>query len=89
MLLTGVAPFRGKGVGLVETKHRGNVLFDFITPSGAAQRLVCGLLNVVPENRYTLKAVMNADWIKHRSADVLRYHDLILAKDCLADWNNI
>lgn len=63
VLLTGVAPFRGNGMDLVVAKHSGRFDFDVVEPSTNAQRLIRGLLQVDPRDRFSIEDVLNHDWM--------------------------
>jgi serine/threonine protein kinase len=87
MLLTGLPPFRQTGIELVQAKHAGIVEFDGFSsvPTGTAQRLVKGLLQVQPEYRFTIDDVLNHEWMI-QDDELLEHHDLSLALDYLKDW---
>lgn len=85
MLLTGLPPFRGSGTDLIASKHSGEVDFNIAYVSGAAERLVKGLLRVYPYERYTIEQVLNDEWMVEAD-DYLSRFDLSLALEGLKDW---
>ena len=86
MLLTGLPPFRGSGLDLVQSKHYGEINFEIVAPSPTAQRLVEGLLQVEPENRLTIDDVLNKEqWIIEDEA-YLETFDLEFALEGLKLW---
>jgi serine/threonine protein kinase len=87
MMLTALPPFRGDGADLIANKHNGNVVFDTVLPSSAAQRLVRSLLQVNPADRPTIEQVLDAEWMIEAD-DVLGNYDLTLAKTFLSDWEH-
>lgn len=62
-MLTGLCPFRGGGVDLMEMKHTGNYDFDIIIPSRPARELVRGLLEVDVSLRFTIEQVLDHEWM--------------------------
>jgi serine/threonine protein kinase len=85
MLLTGLPPFRQNGLDLVQAKHAGIVEFEPVNPSGSAQRLVKGLLQVQPEYRFTIDDVLNHEWMI-QDDKVLEGYDLSLALVFIKDF---
>jgi serine/threonine protein kinase len=85
MLLTGLPPFRGNGMELIQTKHAGLIDFDIVIPSASAQRLVHGLLEVEQERRYTIDDVLIDEWM-NADGDYLSNFTLEIAHDGLKDW---
>lgn len=88
MMLTGLPPFRGTGMELIEMKHTGAVDFEFVPVSMYAEDLVRNLLQVQPEMRYTIDDVLNDRWIIE-SDDFLERYDLELAHSGFEDWQNV
>lgn len=84
-LLTGVAPFRGNGIELVERKRTGQFEFDFVTVSQPAEALVRNLLQVQPEMRYTIEDVLKDRWM-NESQEYLERFSLDIALDGFRDW---
>lgn len=87
MLLCAVPPFRGDGADLIMNKHDGNVVFDMIRPSDAAQQLIRGLLQVNPENRLTIEQVLDSEWMIDADI-VLETFDLGLTHCMMQDWDD-
>ena len=87
-LLTGLPPFRGSGMELIESKHNGHFEFDIAQPSQQAQRLVRGLLQVNPALRYDMDDVLNSEWMIEDD-DYLERFDLEVAYNGLMDWQAV
>jgi len=89
MLLTGLPPFRGSGMDLIEKKHTGMIDFE-ICPnvSPYAQNLVQNLLQVQPEMRYTIDDVLNDRWMIETD-DFLEVYDLEVAHMGFQDWQDV
>ena len=85
MLLTGLCPFRGGGLDLMDAEHRGEYEFDVVVPSRQAQDLVRGLLEVDVSLRFTIDQVLNHEWMIEAD-DYLERFDLDLAKSNLSEW---
>ena len=85
MLLTGLPPFRGTGMELIEAKHAGLFDFEIVHVSAQAQRLVRGLLQVHPGHRFKIEDVLNHEWMIEAD-DYLERFDLELAFEGLKDW---
>jgi len=81
-LLCEIPPFRGEGADLVINKHEGNVVFDMIVPSDAAQNLVRGLLQADPTKRLTIEEVLKSEWMVEKD-DVLARRDLSLTQSMM------
>ena len=88
MLLTGLPPFRGSGMELIEMKHTGLFEFEFVPVSPYAEALVRNLLQVEPAMRYTIDDVLNDRWMIE-SDDFLEKFDLELAHSGFEDWNDV
>jgi hypothetical protein len=83
-MLCGIPPFRGEGGGLKVNKHRGIVPFDVVAPSDDAQDLVMRLLQVRPEDRWSIDDVMEHAWM--RAPDyVLQSRDLSVTQILMTD----
>lgn len=85
MLLCAVPPFRGDGVDLINNKHDGNVEFDMLQPSQAAQELIRGLLQVHPGNRLSIEQVLDSEWMIDAD-EILASSDLGLTHLMMKDW---
>jgi len=88
MLLTGLPPFRGTGMDLIEKKHTGMVDFDIVTPSRPAENLVRKLLQVQPEMRYTIDEVLEDRWMIE-SEEYLERFDLEVAHQGFEYWQDV
>jgi len=73
-LLCGFPPTRGQ-----ETS------FDVVVPSKDAQDLVKGLLRDDPEERLSIREVLEHDWMNEYD-DTLQAHDISIALSILMDW---
>jgi serine/threonine protein kinase len=87
MMLTGLPPFRGDGLDLVDAKHAGIFDFELVTPSGGAQRLTRRLLNIMPEERYTIQDILHDPWIE-ADGSYLEQFDLDFARVQNQDWSS-
>lgn len=88
MLLTGLPPFRGSGMDLIEKKHTGMIDFDIAVISRPAEELVRNLLQVQPEMRYTIDEVLNDRWMIE-SEDYLERFDLEVAHEGFEYWQDV
>jgi len=88
MLLTGIAPFPGTGMEIIEMKHAGVISFDMVPVSPYAEHLVRKLLQPQPEMRYTIDDVLNDRWMIE-SDDFLAQFDLGLARNMFKDWKKL
>lgn len=85
MMLTGLPPFRGSDMTLVDVKHAGIFDFEPVIPSGGAQRLVRNLLSIMPDERYTIRDILHDPWIDADAA-YLDGFDLSFAREQTAFW---
>ena len=98
MLLTGLPPFRGSGRELKHRKKRAEIApYDIVLPSEAAQDLVHRMLQPSPQDRLTLKQVLDHEWMRgldddeylgENNEDEAELVDLSLAQIFLQDWNH-
>jgi len=84
-MLCGIFPFQADGDDLIFRKCTGKVAFDAVIVSERAQELVRGLLQVHPDNRFTINDILKHEWMREDDI-VLHRHDLTLAATFLADW---
>jgi serine/threonine protein kinase len=87
-LLTGLPPFRGTAMDLIESKQNGEIEFEVAIPSRPAQNLVRGLLKVRPSERLTIEQVLNHEWMIEAD-DFLERFELDVAYAFLKDWKRI
>jgi serine/threonine protein kinase len=85
MMLTGLPPFRGDGMELVDAKHAGIFDFELVVPSGGAQRLTRRMLNIMPEERYTIHDILHDPWMEAENG-YLEQFDLDFAREQNRDW---
>jgi serine/threonine protein kinase len=86
--LTGLPPFRGTAMDLIEAKQAGKIEFEVCIPSEPAQDLVRGLLKVDPTERFTIEDVLNHEWMIEAD-DYLERFELDVAYAFLKDWKNV
>ena len=84
-MLCGTFPFQGEGGDLIHNKHTGKVQFEHAVVSEKAQELVKGLLQVHPDSRFTIKDVLEHEWMQEDDL-VLYRNDLSLAKTGFKYW---
>ena len=87
-MLCGIFPFHGNASELILNKHTGKIIFEPVIVSEKAQKLVRGLLRVRPDNRLTIKDVLEHEWMQEDDA-ILCQNDLSLANTFLKDWENL
>ena len=87
-MLCGTFPFQGDGGDLILNKHTGEVVFEPAIVSENAQKLVRGLLQVRPGDRFTIRDVREHEWMQEDDAALYR-NDLSLANTFLKDWEKM
>lgn len=87
-LLTGLPPFRGSGMALIDSKHAGEFDFDVAVPSPPARNLVRGLLQVSTSARFTIEDVLDHEWMIEAD-EYLETQDLEIAFSGLQDWEAV
>lgn len=74
------------GLDLVDAKHAGIFDFEPIIPSESAQRLTRKMLNIMPEERYTIHDILHDPWIEAENG-YLDNFDLDFAREQNQSWS--